>query len=77
MHMNHPDQKALLDGAWFTTDELAALLAVSASALRRWRTAHPPQGPPYVHMSGGVTRYNEVDVARWLLDRRTDPYWAA
>jgi hypothetical protein len=77
MHLDPPDRRALLDGSWFTTDELAALLAVSSSALRRWRTAHPPQGPPFVHMSGGVTRYNEADVARWLLDRRTDPYWAA
>ena len=77
MHMDLPDHRALLDGAWFTTDELAELLAVSASALRRWRAEDPPQGPPFVRIAGRVTRYNELDVARWLLDRRTDPYWAA
>jgi hypothetical protein len=36
----------LLDGGWFTTEELAGMLGVDPSTLRRWRTARPPQGPP-------------------------------
>ena len=36
----------LLDGGWFTTEELAGMLGVDPSTLRRWRTAQPRQGPP-------------------------------
>ena len=75
--MTSAEDRELLDGAWFTTEELAGLIAVNASTLRRWRTAHPPEGPPFVQLSGGITRYHEHDVARWLMDRRTDPIWAA
>ena len=31
----------LLDGGWFTTKELARMLGVDPSTLRRWRTARP------------------------------------
>jgi transposase-like protein len=31
----------LLDGGWFTTEELARMLGVDPSTLRRWRTARP------------------------------------
>ena len=31
----------LLGGCWFTTEELAAMLGVDPSTLRRWRTARP------------------------------------
>jgi len=75
--MTHGDDRALLDDAWLRTEDLAKKLGVDPSTLRRWRTAHPPQGPPFVCLSGGVTRYSERDVERWLLDRRTDPSWAA
>jgi predicted DNA-binding transcriptional regulator AlpA len=75
--MTDSDDHELLDGAWLRTEELAAMLGVDSSTLRRWRTARPPQGPPFVHLSGGVTRYSKNDVRRWLLDRRTDPSWAA
>ena len=75
--MTHVDNRALLDGAWLRTEDLAKKLGVDASTLRRWRTARPPQGPPFVCLSGGVTRYSERDVECWLLDRRTDPSWAA
>jgi DNA-binding transcriptional MerR regulator len=71
------ESSEMLGGAWFTTEELARLLGVDSSTLRRWRTARPPQGPAFVHMSGGVTRYSQHDVRRWLRDRRTDPGWAA
>ena len=75
--MTHGDDRALLDGGWLRTEELAGLLGVDPSTLRRWRTAHPPQGPPFVCLSGGVTRYSEHDVQRWLANRRTDPGRAA
>jgi Helix-turn-helix domain len=75
--MTHDDDRALLDGAWLTTEELARMLGVDPSTLRRWRTAHPPQGPPFVWLSGGVTRYSELDVSGWLASRRTDPGRAA
>ncbi len=75
--MTHDEDRALLDGAWISTEELARMLGVDTSTLRRWRTAHPPQGPAFVCLSCGVTRYSERDVERWLPDRRTDPSWAA
>jgi transposase-like protein len=75
--MTHVDNRALLEGAWLCTEELAKKLGVDPSTLRRWRTARPRQGPPFVCLSGGVTRYSERDVERWLLDRRTDPSWTA
>lgn len=75
--MTHGDDRAPLGGPWFTTEDLARMLGVDPSTLRRWRTARPPQGPPFVCLSGGVTRYSERDVERWLAARRTDPGWAA
>ena len=35
----------LLHDGWYTTDEVAELLGVDSSTLRRWRTATPLQGP--------------------------------
>lgn len=42
---------------WYTTDELATMLGVDPSTIRRWRTARPPQGPPFVRVSDRVTIY--------------------
>ncbi|MDD7942573.1 helix-turn-helix domain-containing protein [Actinomycetospora lutea] len=58
---------------WFSTNELAAFLGVDPSSLRRWRTARPPQGPPWVKVSDRVTVYRRIDVDAWLRSRRTDP----
>jgi transposase-like protein len=63
----------LLDGGWFTTEELARMLGVDPSTLRRWRTARPRQGPPFICLSSRVTLYSMHDVRRWLASRRTDP----
>lgn len=63
----------LLFGKWFTTEELAELLCVDASSVRRWRTSRPLQGPPFVNVSARVTLYSAVDVEQWLRRRRTDP----
>ncbi|WP_182873185.1 helix-turn-helix transcriptional regulator [Mycobacteroides abscessus] len=65
--------ESLLFGKWFTTEELAELLGVDASSIRRWRTSRPPQGPPFVNVSSRVTLYSAVDVEQWLRRRRTDP----
>jgi hypothetical protein len=67
----------LLSGDWLTTEELAGMLGVDPSTLRRWRTARPRQGPPFVPLSGRVTLYNAHDVNRWLANRRIDPGRAA
>ncbi|NKY28531.1 helix-turn-helix transcriptional regulator [Nocardia gamkensis] len=58
---------------WYTTEEVARMLNVDASSLRRWRTARPPQGPPFVQVSDRVVRYSSADVDAYLQIRRVDP----
>jgi hypothetical protein len=36
---------------WYTTEQLATLLGVDPSSLRRWRTSRPPEGPAFVRVS--------------------------
>jgi len=36
------------DGYRYSSKELAELLHVDASTIRRWRTSNPPQGPAFV-----------------------------
>ncbi|MCX5193246.1 helix-turn-helix domain-containing protein [Streptomyces sp. NBC_00249] len=67
----------LVTGQWLTTDELAGILNIDPSTLRRWRTARPPQGPPFVPVSDRVTLYSAVDIEHWLRSRRVDPTLAA
>jgi hypothetical protein len=67
------DQAPLLTNAWYSTGDLAARLRVDASTLRRWRTARPPQGPPFVALSERVVMYSALDVEEWLRSRRTTP----
>jgi hypothetical protein len=70
-------QTGLLDGPWYSTEELALLLGVDASSVRRWRTSDPPQGPPFVRLSSRVTIYSASDVEAWLRTKRIDPERAA
>jgi predicted DNA-binding transcriptional regulator AlpA len=63
----------LLYSGWLTTEELARLLGVDASTVRRWRTQEPAQGPPFVRISERVTTYSAVDVEQWLKSHRIDP----
>jgi transposase-like protein len=63
----------LLDGAWFATEELARMLGVDPSTLRRWRTPEPRHGPPFITLSSRVTLYSAHDVRCWLATRRIDP----
>ena len=67
----------LLNGPWFTTEELAKMLGVDPSTLRRWRTAEPRHGPPFISLSSRVTLYSAHDVRRRLATRRIDPGRAA
>ncbi|MFD4542703.1 helix-turn-helix transcriptional regulator [Streptomyces bauhiniae] len=62
-----------LAGGWLSTSDLAGCLHVDASTLRRWRTARPPQGPPFVSVSERVVMYSALDVEEWLRSRRTVP----
>lgn len=63
----------LVNTSWYTTGELAELLGIDASSLRRWRTSQPPQGPPFVRISPRRTLYSSQDVANWLQTRRVAP----
>ncbi len=67
----------LLASSWYSTKDLASRLRVDASTLRRWRTAQPPQGPPFVSISERVVMYNAADIERWLHSRRIAPGQAA
>jgi hypothetical protein len=67
----------LVDGRWYTTGQLAAVLGIDSSSLRRWRTANPPCGPAYIRVSPRVVKYSAADVETWLLSLRTDPNQAA
>jgi hypothetical protein len=62
---------------WYSTEKLAELLGIDPSSLRRWRTARPLQGPPFVRLSARKTIYSATDVDEWLRARRTDPSTAA
>lgn len=65
------------DERWLSSSELAELLHVDSSTIRRWRTARPPQGPAFVQVSNRVYIYNSNDVETWLASRRVDPSAAA
>ena len=58
---------------FMSTEELAELLDVDPSTIRRWRTAPPFQGPPFIQISDRVVKYATADVERWLSARRVCP----
>jgi Helix-turn-helix domain len=64
---------ATTHGTMLTTEELAQLLRVDPSTVRRWRTTAPLQGPPFIKMSDRVTLYLWEDVQEWLRSKRTMP----
>ncbi|MFJ4189480.1 helix-turn-helix domain-containing protein [Kitasatospora sp. NPDC089509] len=67
----------LLHSGWYSTEELALLLKVDPSTLRRWRSATPPQGPPFVQIAPRLYLYSIPDTQLWLAQKRTDPSEAA
>lgn len=58
---------------FMSTEELAALLDVDPSTIRRWRTVPPLQGPPFIQISDRVVKYATADVEQWLSARRVYP----
>ncbi len=79
MDPSHDEDTAaeLLGCRWYSTEELAKLLGVDASSIRRWRTSRPAQGPPFVRLSSRVTVYSALDVEQWLRSQRVNPGRAA
>jgi len=65
------------DADLWTTEELARYLRVDPSSVRRWRTAQPVQGPPFIRLSERVVMYRREDVAAWLETLRVVPQVAA
>lgn len=59
--------------AFLSTEELAVLLRVDPSTVRRWRTSPPLQGPPFINLSERVTVYSSADVRDWLASHRVVP----
>ncbi|GIJ81431.1 hypothetical protein Xph01_58630 [Micromonospora phaseoli] len=58
---------------FMSTEELADLLDVDPSTIRRWRTVPPLQGPPFIQISDRVVKYATADVEQWLSARRVYP----
>ncbi|WP_018908807.1 helix-turn-helix transcriptional regulator [Salinispora arenicola] len=58
---------------FMSTEELAELLDVDPSTIRRWRTSLPMQGPPFIQISERVVKYATPDVQRWISARRVMP----
>ncbi|WUV83306.1 helix-turn-helix domain-containing protein [Streptomyces sp. NBC_01476] len=56
-----------------TTEEVARLLRVDPSSVRRWRAERPPQGPPFIRLSERVVLYGADDLQGWLDERRSVP----
>jgi predicted DNA-binding transcriptional regulator AlpA len=65
-----PPSDTVLNDGFLSTEELALLLGVDSSTLRRWRTATPPAGPPFIAISERVTKYCRSDVRDWIRLRR-------
>ncbi|WP_107503981.1 helix-turn-helix transcriptional regulator [Actinacidiphila yanglinensis] len=63
----------LTNSCLLTTREVARLLRVDGSSVRRWRAERPPQGPPFIRLSERVVLYDVDDLQTWLKDRRTTP----
>jgi hypothetical protein len=66
----------LLDGGWFTTEELAGMLGVDPSTLPL-ADRPAPAGPAVRVPVLASDLYSAQDVRRWLATRRIDPGQAA
>ncbi|ACU71726.1 hypothetical protein Caci_2816 [Catenulispora acidiphila DSM 44928] len=58
---------------FLSAGELASLIHVDPSTLRRWRTAKPPKGPAFTRLSPRVVVYDIVDVRGWIAISCIDP----
>jgi predicted DNA-binding transcriptional regulator AlpA len=66
-----PPPAGLQTPALLNTREVARLLRVDASSVRRWRAEQPPQGPPFIRLSERVVLYDAADVREWLNEHRS------
>lgn len=67
----------VLEDVFLSNAQLAELIGVDASTFRRWRTAEPPEGLPFISISGRVTKYCRSDVRRWIAQRRVSRHGLA
>ena len=51
---------------FYTTAEIAKILRVDPSTLRRWRRQEPPSGPRAKRLSERSWRYYHSDLIEWL-----------
>lgn len=73
LRLLNPDAIEAPESELITTEELARMLRVDPSSVRRWRTARPLQGPPFIQLSERVIMYAIDDVRDWLSSRRVRP----
>ncbi|MFI5783283.1 helix-turn-helix domain-containing protein [Nocardia sp. NPDC051570] len=63
----------LLDQRMYTTGEVAKILGVDPSTVRRWRRATPAQGPGFIRLSDRVALYPQSDLEAFLQSRHVVP----
>ncbi len=63
----------LLRQRMYSTGEVAELLGVDTSTVRRWRRARPVQGPGFIRLSDRVALYPERDLEAYLEARHVRP----
>jgi hypothetical protein len=55
---------------FYTTKEMAKILKVDPSTLRRWRRLKIPKGPKATCISERTWRYYHADFVEWMNERR-------
>ena len=55
---------------FYTTEEMAKILKVDSSTLRRWRRLKIPKGPKATCISERTWRYYHADFVGWMNERR-------
>lgn len=66
-------ENSLLSQRMYTTGEVARILGVDASTLRRWRRGKPTEGPGFIQISERVAKYPERDLEAYLAARHIVP----
>ncbi len=73
MEPTEHEHHVLLNQRMYTTGQVAQLLCVDASTLRRWRRSTPAQGPGFILLSTRVAMYPERDLEEYLESRHIRP----
>ncbi|WP_051180138.1 helix-turn-helix domain-containing protein [Nocardia concava] len=66
-------ERSLLSQHMYTTGEVARILGVDASTVRRWRRSVPAEGPGFIQISERVAKYPESDLEAYLAARHIVP----